>query len=358
MKMAPLLSAFAEKPRTDEAHLLIHTGQHYDPFLNDQIFRDLELRSPDVHLGVGSGTHAEQTSKIMVGFEAIVTEKRPSLVVVAGDVNSTLACAIVAAKACVPVAHVEAGLRSFDRTMPEEVNRIVTDRLTDVFLTPSGDADENLVREGVERQSIVCVGNLMVDSLLKNLERARSGGALARYGLEPRRFALLTLHRPSNVDDEATFSRLLEAIAEIGRQLPVLFPVHPRTHARLASGALGARVAGVRGLLLTPPLGYLDLLQLQDSAKLVLTDSGGIQEESTALGVPCLTLRENTERPITVTEGTNLVVGTDARRIIEEARKILDGHGKGGRIPHLWDGRAGVRAVHAIRAFLGGGVAD
>jgi UDP-N-acetylglucosamine 2-epimerase (non-hydrolysing) len=353
MKMAPLLAAFERDPDPDEQHVLVHTGQHYDPFLNDAIFRDLELRAPDIHLGVGSGTHAEQTARVMTSFEPLVAERRPAMVVVAGDVNSTLACAVVAAKACVPLAHVEAGLRSFDRAMPEEINRIVTDRLSDLFLTPSPDADANLLREGTEPSRIVRIGNLMVDSLLSNLERARGGDALVRHDLERGKFALVTLHRPSNVDDEQTLARLFDALAEIAQEMPVLFPVHPRTRARLETGALARRMDALRGLKLTPPAGYLEFLQLQEAAKVVLTDSGGIQEETTALGVPCLTIRENTERPITVEEGTNLVVGTDPKRIVAETKRILAGQGKRGRVPALWDGLAGKRAAAAIRGFLG-----
>ena len=350
MKMAPLLAACERGAWA--RHLLVHTGQHYDPFLNDAIFHDLGLRSPDIHLGVGSGSHAEQTAKIMIAFEKIVAERAPSLVVVAGDVNSTLACAIVAAKACVRVAHVEAGLRSFDRMMPEEINRIVTDRLTDLHLTPSADADENLAREGVLPASIARVGNLMVDSLRSHLDRARAGDALNRLGLEPRRFALLTLHRPSNVDDPDQFARLLDAIIRIAAHVTVVFPVHPRTRARLDEGSFRGRIERAETLRLIPPLGYLDFLQLEDSAAVVHTDSGGVQEETTALGVPCLTLRANTERPITVDEGTNVLVGTDGERIVAEAMNALEGGGKRGRVPVLWDGQAGMRAAEAIRAFL------
>jgi UDP-N-acetylglucosamine 2-epimerase (non-hydrolysing) len=350
MKMAPLLRTCSATSAHE--HVLVHTGQHYDEHLNDAIFRDLGLREPDVHLAVGSGSHAEQTAKIMVAFERVVQERVPALVVVAGDVNSTMACAIVTAKATIPVAHVEAGLRSFDPTMPEEVNRIVTDRLTNLFLTPSPDADENLKREGVPSSAIVRVGNLMVDSVVANLARARAGQALARLDLRRRGYALLTLHRPSNVDDPVVFSRLLGAIEALGRRLPIVFPVHPRTRARMQAGAFGPRVAAVSELRLTEPLGYLDFLQLQDSAAIVLTDSGGVQEETTALGVPCLTLRENTERPITITEGTNVLVGTDPARIVAEATRILDGGPKAARVPDLWDGQAGSRAAAAIEAFL------
>jgi len=349
MKMAPLMRAVAgDRARQ---HLLVHTGQHYDEHLNDAIFRDLQLKSPDIHLGVGSGSHAEQTAKIMIGFERVVAERAPAMVVVAGDVNSTMACAIVAAKANVPVAHVEAGLRSFDRTMPEEVNRIVTDRLTDLHLTPSSDADENLAREGVPTESIVRVGNLMVDSVVANLERARKGEALERHGLQPKGYALLTLHRPSNVDDAAVFGRLLDAVEHLARRVPVVFPVHPRTRAPLATEPLASRIAGIPTLKLVEPLGYLEFLQLQDAAAIVLTDSGGVQEETTVLGTPCLTLRENTERPITITEGTNTLVGTDPQKIIAAIDATFTSP-RAGRIPELWDGHAGERAAAAIARFL------
>jgi UDP-N-acetylglucosamine 2-epimerase (non-hydrolysing) len=350
MKMAPLLEA-CEKG-TWARHVLVHTGQHYDPSLNDAILRDLGVRTPDEHLGVGSGGHAEQTARVMIAFEKVVAERRPSLVVVAGDVNSTMACAIVAAKACVPVAHVEAGLRSFDRTMPEEVNRIVTDRLTDLYLTPSAEADENLRREGCDPEAIVRVGNLMVDSLLANLERARKGGSLARHGLEEKRFALVTLHRPSNVDDPAAFERILGALLRIAARVPVIFPVHPRSRPRLETPEIRARLAAAPALQLVPPLGYLEFVELQAAAQLVLTDSGGVQEETTALGVPCLTIRENTERPITVSEGTNTLVGVDPEAIWAAALDVLVNGGKTGRIPALWDGHAGERAAEAIRAML------
>lgn len=348
MKMAPLLTAL-ERVALDRPSILVHTGQHYDEHLNDAIFRDLGLRQPDHHLGVGSGTHAEQTARIMTGFEQLVAQRRPGLVVVAGDVNSTVACALVASKAMVPVAHVEAGLRSRDRSMPEEVNRIVTDRLTDLFLTPSADADENLIAEGTAPGQIVRVGNLMVDSLFAHLERARARDVLDRLALRPRQFALLTLHRPSNVDDPVVLERLLRAIDVLAAELPVVFPVHPRTRARLeARGSTGASA----GLRLSDPLGYLDFVRLQDAATFVMTDSGGVQEETTALGVPCLTIRENTERPITITEGTNTLVGTDPDAIVDAAREILRSGGKRGRLPELWDGRAGDRAAAAILRFL------
>jgi UDP-N-acetylglucosamine 2-epimerase (non-hydrolysing) len=351
MKMAPVVKALSVDAGGLE-HLLVHTGQHYDEHLNDSIFRDLGLRTPDIHLGSGSGTHAEQTSRIMLAFEKLVAEHQPRMVVVAGDVNSTLACSIVAAKANVPVAHLEAGLRSGDWTMPEEINRIVTDRLTSLHLTPSPDGDENLLREGVDPAGIVRVGNCMIDSVQSNVERARQGGALARFGVSARGYVLATLHRPSNVDDAQRLARLIDVLRGIAAKQPVIFPVHPRTRARLSAGNLASEELAQSGLLLSEPLGYLDFLQLQDGATVVITDSGGVQEETTALGVPCLTVRDNTERPITISEGTNKLVGSDPGVLPAEVDEVLAGRGKRGRVPALWDGKAGERSAEAIRRFL------
>jgi UDP-N-acetylglucosamine 2-epimerase (non-hydrolysing) len=351
MKMAPVVRALSENTGGFE-HLLVHTGQHYDEHLNDSIFRDLGLRAPDIHLGSGSGTHAEQTARIMLAFEKLVSEHRPRLVLVAGDVNSTLACSIVAAKANVPVAHLEAGLRSGDWTMPEEINRIVTDRLTSLHLTPSPDGDENLLREGASPAGIVRVGNCMIDSVQMNVARARQGGALERFGVQPRGYVLATLHRPSNVDDSQRLARLIAVLQGIAGKLPVIFPVHPRTRARLAAANLAGEDLAKSGLLLSEPLGYLDFLQLQDGATVVITDSGGVQEETTALGVPCLTVRDNTERPITITEGTNKLVGSNPDVLPAEVDEVLEGRGKRGRVPDLWDGKAGERSAEAIRRFL------
>jgi len=351
MKMAPLVRALWKNPGNYE-HLLVHTGQHYDEHLNDSIFRDLGLKAPDVHLGSGSGTHAEQTGRIMLAFEKLVAERKPSMVVVAGDVNSTLACSVVAAKANVPVAHLEAGLRSGDWTMPEEINRIVTDRLTKLYLTPSPDADENLLREGADPKSIVRVGNCMIDSLVTHVDTARKGGALARFGVQPRGFALATLHRPSNVDDPAKLLRLVQVLSSIGQRLPVIFPVHPRTRARMETARISLDELRGSGLFVSEPLGYLDFLQLEDAATLVMTDSGGVQEETTALGVPCLTVRDNTERPITITDGTNKLVGSNPDVLPAEVDAVLAGNGRRGQVPALWDGKAGERAAEAIRSFL------
>jgi UDP-N-acetylglucosamine 2-epimerase (non-hydrolysing) len=351
MKIAPVMRAVAGAGYADQK--LVHTGQHYDVAMSDVFFSDLGMPIPDIHLGVGSGSHAEQTAKVMVGFERVCLEERPDLVVVAGDVNSTLACSLDCAKLRIPCAHVEAGLRSFDMDMPEEVNRIVTDRLCEILLTPSPDADENLRREGTAPSRIFRVGNVMIDSLLAHLPRARQAAPRARLGVEPGRYAILTLHRPSNVDDPAVFGGILDALAEIQRDLPIVFPVHPRTRRRFDEFGLGPRLAALGGLRLCEPLGYLEFLGLTAGARLVLTDSGGLQEETTALGIPCLTIRENTERPITVSEGTNTLVGTDPRRIVEEARRALAGEGKAGRAPALWDGEASRRVAEVLGSWLG-----
>ncbi|MEZ5374897.1 MAG: UDP-N-acetylglucosamine 2-epimerase (non-hydrolyzing) [Acidimicrobiales bacterium] len=324
---------------------LLHTGQHYDQAMSDVFFDDLGLRSPDVHLGAGSGSHGEQTARVMVLFEQYMNERRPDGVVVVGDVNSTLACSIVAAKAGAVVAHVEAGLRSRDWAMPEEVNRVVADRLADLLFAPSPDGVENLRAEGYREDQIHLVGNVMIDTLLKNVERAKQRSTLSDLGLTAGGYAAVTLHRPSNVDDDASLARLVGAISEVSSKLPVVFPAHPRTAGKLSSLDLPPSFRVIE------PLGYLDFLALQASARLVLTDSGGIQEETTALGVPCLTLRENTERPITITEGTNTLVGTDPAAIIAAAGRALAGKVEP-RCPELWDGHAGDRIAAVLKTRL------
>ncbi len=352
MKVAPIVEAMGRRGETFDAPVVVHTGQHYDAQMSDAFFRDLGLPRPDVHLGVGSGSHAQQTAAVMQLFEPVVLRERPDWVLVVGDVNSTLACALVCAKLLVPVAHVEAGLRSRDRTMPEEINRLVTDQLSDLLLTPSPDADANLRAEGIPAERIRFVGNVMIDSLFKQLERAAASRVREELGVAGRDYAVLTLHRPSNVDDAGTLARILSALEEIGRRLPVVFPVHPRTRRNLSDFGLSERVARAGSLMLVEPLGYLDFLRLYSGARLVLTDSGGIQEETTALGIPCLTLRENTERPITVEMGTNAVVGTDPQRIVETAGAALartrDTQEEPPRVPPLWDGRAAERILDAI----------
>lgn len=339
MKVAPLLRAFRKRPNRFEARL-VHTGQHYDEAMSDVFFEELGIPRPDRHLGVGSGTHAAQMARIMEAFEPVLVEEKPDWVVVVGDVNSTAGCALVAAKMSppVPVAHVEAGLRSFDREMPEEINRLVTDALSDLLFTTSPDADRHLRAEGVPKRRIHRVGNVMIDTLLQFVKRSDASDVARRLSLEPP-YALVTLHRPSNVDDESAFRNILGALAAIGRDLPVVFPAHPRTVARMRS--FGVEMGN--GLRVVDPLGYLDFLHLQKHARLVLTDSGGVQEETSILGVPCLTLRHNTERPITLTHGTNRLVGTDRGRIVSEARRILARPQRRRAPIPLWDGRAAER---------------
>jgi len=352
MKIAPVMAAVGRRGFATQR--LVHTGQHYDASMSDVFFTDLGMPRPDIHLGVGSGSHAEQTAKVLTGFERVCLDERPDLVVVAGDVNSTMACAIDCAKLRIPCAHVEAGLRSYDLDMPEEVNRIVTDRLCEILLTPSPDGDENLLREGTDPARIFRVGNVMIDTLLAHLDRARATGSPERLGVRPGGYAVLTLHRPSNVDDPDVLGRLLGALSEVQGRLPIVFPVHPRTRKRMEEFGFGPRLAAMKDLRLCDPLGYLEFLGLTSQARLVLTDSGGLQEETTALGIPCLTLRENTERPITVTEGTNVVVGVDPARIVAEAARALDGGGRAGRKPELWDGHAADRIADVFRTWLSG----
>jgi UDP-N-acetylglucosamine 2-epimerase (non-hydrolysing) len=348
MKIAPIIDALRAQPWIEQR--LVHTGQHYDDQMARVFFHELGLPRPDRDLEVGSGSQAEQTAAVMVRFERVVDEERPDLVVVVGDVNSTLAATLVAAKAGVPVAHVEAGLRSFDLTMPEEINRIVTDRLASILLTPSPDGDENLRREGVPESQIFCVGNVMIDTLLRHRAQAPWDRVRDALGLEPRRYAVLTLHRPANVDTPERLVTLLERLAPITASMPVIFPIHPRTAKRLDEH--GLRDAASR-LRLVAPLGYLDFLALMDHAACVLTDSGGIQEETTVLGVPCFTIRDNTERPVTIERGTNTLVGADARDLAAAFADFAATGGKRGRVPQLWDGRAGERVAAVIAAALG-----
>src|SRR5215213_5650708 len=350
MKVAPIVEAMRRRPAEFEP-VVLHTGQHYDALMSDAFFKDLGLPAPDVHLGVGSGSHAQQTAAVMQSFEPVILQEKPDWVVVVGDVNSTIACALVCAKLGILVAHVEAGLRSRDRTMPEEINRLLTDQIADLLLTPSRDADENLLAEGIPQERIRFVGNVMIDSLFTQLKRADDSRVREDLGVASRDYAALTLHRPSNVDDAATFSRILDALEEISRRLPIIFPVHPRTRARIHEFNLADAFERAPGLRLVEPLGYLDFLRLYSGARLVLTDSGGIQEETTALGIPCLTLRENTERPVTVELGTNRVVGTDPERIVAEAEAALarDRQKEPPRVPPLWDGHAAGRVLDALK---------
>ncbi|MCC7486311.1 MAG: UDP-N-acetylglucosamine 2-epimerase (non-hydrolyzing) [Burkholderiales bacterium] len=355
MKIAPVIRAMREANPPLPVKLL-HTGQHYDPEMNSQYFRALGIPDPDFNLEVGSGTHAAQTAEIMRRFEPVLDRERPAAVLVVGDVNSTLACALVAAKKCVPVIHVEAGLRSYDRAMPEEVNRVLTDQISDLLFTTEKNARANLLREGIAGEAIHFVGNVMIDTLRRNLGQAvPAGETIARHGGAPAlgegAFAVLTLHRPANVDDPARLRAILGAIAAAGRRIRVVFPMHPRTRARIDEHGL-AELLDPAAFLVLPPVGYLEMLGLMRAARLVLTDSGGIQEETTALGVPCVTLRENTERPITAEEGTNTVVGHDPRRILAAVEDILLTGGKAGRVPELWDGRAAQRIAAVLRDWL------
>jgi UDP-N-acetylglucosamine 2-epimerase (non-hydrolysing) len=347
MKVAPIVAAMKQRAGFFDP-LIIHTGQHYDAAMSDAFFRDLELPQPDTYLGVGSGSHAAQTAAVMERFEPVVLQAKPDWVLVVGDVNSTLACALVCVKLGVKVAHVEAGLRSRDRTMPEEINRLLTDQIADLLFTTSEDADLNLLNEGIPGERIRFVGNVMIDSLNKNLERARQSRIKEQLGLTEGGYAVMTLHRPSNVDRQEIFQDILQALERITAEVPVVFPVHPRTRKTIAEFGLSERIEGMKGLRLIDPLGYLDFLALYSGARLVLTDSGGIQEETTALGIPCLTLRENTERPITVETGTNTIVGTDPRRIIEAAAAALSGKAKPWSVPPLWDGKTAGRILDEL----------
>lgn len=351
MKVAPIHRAISERGVLEQR--LLHTGQHYDVKMSDVFFTDLGMPAPDIHLGIGSGSHTEQTARVMIELEKVFTQEKPDLVSVVGDVNSTLSAALVAVKMGIGLAHVEAGLRSGDRTMPEEINRLLVDRVSDLLLTPSADADANLLREGLEPQRIRLVGNVMIDSLLAAREKALQLPTLRDMGLVPKGYAVCTLHRASNVDDPQVLQGLLSALCHVASRLPVVFPVHPRTRKRMADLGLTDTLARTPGLQLVDPMGYLEFLALTSQARLVFTDSGGLQEETTVLGIPCLTVRENTERPITVDVGTNLVVGTDPARIRQAADRILDGNEKKGRAPDFWDGRSGERIALLYEEFLG-----
>jgi UDP-N-acetylglucosamine 2-epimerase (non-hydrolysing) len=346
MKVAPVLRA--ARTRAGVSQVLVHTGQHYDAAMSDSFFADLELPSPDVNLGVGSGSHAAQTGRIMIEFEPVLDRFRPDWVVVYGDVNSTVACALVAAKKGIRVAHVEAGLRSRDRDMPEEVNRLLTDQLADLCLTPSRDANANLLAEGIPETRIRFVGNVMVDTLLGLRSRASALRAPETHGVAGGRYAFVTFHRPSNVDDRAVLTELLQSLDDLAETMPVIFPIHPRTRQRIAEFGLADLS---RRVTLLDPLGYLETVSLVERATLVLTDSGGLQEETTVLGIPCLTARRNTERPVTITEGTNRLVASSREAVNLAVQQVLRTHENGGfsaRCPEFWDGRAGERVVESL----------
>ncbi len=356
MKLAPVYKEL--KKYSFFKPIIVHTGQHYDQEMSGLFFRDLQLPRPDIYLGVGSGNHGEQTAKIMIGFENVCIDLKPDLVIVVGDVNSTIACALVAAKLMIPVAHIEAGLRSFDRTMPEEINRLLTDQISDYLFTTCRDANENLRREGIPEQKIFFVGNVMIDTLKEHLIIARRLKTCQQLGLRQGHYAVLTLHRPSNVDDEKVLQDIMDGVSEVSKFLPVAFPVHPRTSARFDNiHFLVYEDEFDKGIMFMKPLGYLEFLSLMADARFVLTDSGGIQEETTILGIPCLTLRKNTERPITIIQGTNTLVGTEKQTIIREARRILRGTADSdslvkNRIPELWDGEAASRIAQTLVKLL------
>jgi len=357
MKIAPLTSAIKKfnnsegatsngrsiNPKNVIRYVFVHTGQHYDVEMSEAFFRELELPDPDVNLEVGSGTHAVQTANIILRFEEVCLREKPDLVVVVGDVNSTMACTLVACKLGIKVAHVEAGLRSFDRSMPEEINRVITDSLADLLFTPSEDADDNLLREGVPINKIKRVGNIMIDTLMGHLKEARLGRPYERYGFGEKRYAFVTLHRPSNVDSKDSLILIMEYLTRLSQKLGVIFPVHPRTRSRLVQFGLWNISNNSNGLILSEPLGYHDTIGLVDKARFVLTDSGGLQEETTFLNVPCLTLRPNTERPITITQGTNNLTSLD--RLGQDIEDIMNGSNRKGIVPELWDGHTAERII-------------
>ena len=352
MKIAPLLRAIRrhnslpEDGSTHFDYLLVHTGQHYDLQMSDAFFQELNIPDPDVNLEVGSGSHAVQTAEIMVRFEKICLQERPDWLIVVGDVNSTMACTLVASKLAIKVAHIEAGLRSFDRSMPEEINRLVTDALADLLLTPSEDADRNLLREGIPEGKIRRVGNIMIDTLMINLEKARALAPYRQYGLEAKKYVFVTLHRPSNVDDEASLGLIMKNLIALSQRLPVIFPLHPRTEKNLKQCGLLPAAHQYPNLKLCKPVGYFESIGLADKARFVLTDSGGLQEETTVLKVPCLTLRPNTERPITITIGTNKL--TSLQTMPEDINQILAGNHQMGSIPELWDGSTSERILKIL----------
>ncbi|MBK8018954.1 MAG: UDP-N-acetylglucosamine 2-epimerase (non-hydrolyzing) [Betaproteobacteria bacterium] len=350
MKIAPIVRAMQ---RQAMPFRIIHTGQHYDRDMNEVFFEELGIPQPDVFMGAGGGSHAEQTARIMVAYEKCIAEDRPSMTLVVGDVNSTLACAIVAKKANLPVAHVEAGLRSGDMAMPEEINRLVTDSISDLYFATEPSGVDHLLREGKDKGAVHYVGHVMVDNLLYQVEQLRKADASKLEGAELKakykRYGAVTMHRPSNVDDKDTFGGIVGALREISQDLPLIFPVHPRTRGNLEKFGLDLGP----NVILTKPLSYMAFLNLWRDAAVVLTDSGGLQEETTALGVPCITMRENTERPVTVDEGTNVLAGTDPAAILREAKRALSAGGKSGRVPALWDGKAAERIVEILEGFFG-----
>jgi len=351
MKVAPLHKAL-QKYGDSIRHVIVHTGQHYDEAMSKVFFDDLELPHPDVYLGVGSGTHAEQTAKIMVGFEKVLQDRKPDLVVVVGDVNSTVAASLVSVKMGIRVAHIEAGLRSFDRSMPEEINRLLTDGIADLLFVTEPSGVRNLEKEGIPREKIFLVGNVMIDSLKHYQAKAASSAIAQQLGVERGKYTLVTLHRPSNVDAVEGLRKIVSMFEAIASRSTIVFPVHPRTRKMLEQHGVGASANAIRNLLLVEPMGYLDFLHLLERAQLVLTDSGGIQEETTYLGVPCLTLRENTERPITCEIGTNELCGLDVEKILRKSFEVFDGKMKKGRVPELWDGNTSDRIAAILNSKI------
>lgn len=347
MKVAPLHKVFQQYANSIR-YLIVHTGQHYDEAMSKVFFDDLELPHPDFYLGVGSGTHAEQTAKVMMGLERVLIEQKPDLVIVVGDVNSTVAASLVSVKMGIRVAHVEAGLRSFDRTMPEEINRMLTDIISEYLFVSEPSGLHNLRREGVAENKIFHVGNVMIDSLVHYRQKAARLSTLEQFKVRPREYTLVTLHRPSNVDTEEGLEKIVSMFEQLSARTSIIVPVHPRTRKMLERYGLGERAGKISNLQITEPLGYLEFLCLMDRAQLLVTDSGGIQEETTFLGVPCLTLRENTERPITCEIGTNELCGLDVEKIVRKSFEVYDGHAKQGRVPELWDGNAAQRIAGII----------
>jgi UDP-N-acetylglucosamine 2-epimerase (non-hydrolysing) len=350
MKIAPIHREMSKYPELNP--LLVHTGQHYDEKMSKLFFQDLLLPEPDIYLGIGSGTHTEQSARIMLAFEKVIEKEKPDLVLVVGDVNSTAACSLVAAKMHTKIAHVEAGLRSFDRTMPEEINRMVTDALSDFLFVTEKSGLDNLRNEGIPDKKVFFTGNVMIDSLAFFLEKAKESIILSDLQLNGSSFALVTLHRPSNVDVKENLENLFHTFSVVGKDMKIVFPMHPRTKKMIEKFNLGTYVSSIKNLIITDPIGYLDFMQLMQNARLILTDSGGIQEETTYLGIPCITIRENTERPVTVEIGTNVMVGPNPDLIIEETEKIISGNGKKGQIPELWDGKAAERIVKILSGNL------
>jgi UDP-N-acetylglucosamine 2-epimerase (non-hydrolysing) len=351
MKIAPLMTAMLKSELIEP--ILIHTGQHYDEKMSKLFFEELEIPKPEVNLGVGSGSQAKQVAKIMEGFDDICEQYKPDAILVVGDVNSTMACSIVAAKLGIKIIHMEAGLRSYDRRMPEEINRIVTDSLADLLLTPSDDGTENLLKEGISPDKIKLVGNIMIDTLLHFLPKAEKSDVLDNLNIKPKEYVAVTLHRPSTVDDEDNLKSVLDTLSKIQEKIKIVFPIHPRTRKNIELFGLNKIIENSSNLILTEPLGYLDFQKLMSNSKFIITDSGGVQEETTALKIPCITVRENTERPVTIWEGTNEIVGFDMEKLLFFANKAISNDWKESRIPKYWDGKTAERVVDTIENYFG-----